>query len=162
MISETAYHCALTLYRRASNAKVNLSKTIAFPMARSADPQLKDHLTALDLQWHDSTSHDALIYLGFPIFFGKHQEKTLGQDLRQNQSRTRHSLFSHPISPRQDYHCQRPHPVPPLAPRVGGSLSHPVPIQSSADCYFVCLQLQADSGMEHYHHTTSQGWTRCN
>ncbi|KAG0041516.1 hypothetical protein BGZ90_009800, partial [Linnemannia elongata] len=71
-----ALDSALTLYGRASNAKVNLSKTIAFPMARSADPQLKDHLTALDLQWHDSTSREALIYLGFPIFFGKHQEIT--------------------------------------------------------------------------------------
>jgi hypothetical protein len=65
---------ALQLYGSASNAKVNLNKTVAFPMSNYFDIPLKTHLSTLDIQWHDDTSPEALIYLGFPLFFGKQQQ----------------------------------------------------------------------------------------
>ncbi|KAH7042898.1 hypothetical protein BKA57DRAFT_398013, partial [Linnemannia elongata] len=63
-------------YGNASNARVNLNKTVAFPMPAYSDLPLKTHLTFLDLQWQDSTTKDALIYLGFPVFFCKKQSST--------------------------------------------------------------------------------------
>lgn len=67
---------ALQLYGSASNARINLNKTVAFPMSNSFDIPLKTHLSTLSIQWHDETSSDALIYLGFPLFFGKAQQNS--------------------------------------------------------------------------------------
>jgi len=71
----TALEDCLQIYGRASNAKVNLSKTVAFPMAPSYSVELRTRLEQLNIQWHDHNSADALIYLGFPIFFNHDQER---------------------------------------------------------------------------------------
>lgn len=79
IISTTAEWIALEnclqTYGRASNAKVNLSKTVAFPMAPSYSIELQTRLEQLHIQWHDHNSADALIYLGFPIPFNHNQEQ---------------------------------------------------------------------------------------
>jgi len=57
----------LELYSRASNAKVNLSKTIAFPLSSNPDQELKQLVTASGTKWHDSESPSFEKYLGYPI-----------------------------------------------------------------------------------------------
>ncbi|KAK3808841.1 MAG: hypothetical protein JOS17DRAFT_662914, partial [Linnemannia elongata] len=59
---------ALRLYGNSSNARVNLSTTVAFPISTYSDPYLKAHLSSLHLQWPDNTTRVALTNLGFPIF----------------------------------------------------------------------------------------------
>lgn len=61
----------LQLYGRASNAKVNLAKMVAFPMGKEPNAALKTHLQTLQIQWYDKDKEDALIYLGFPVPFSK-------------------------------------------------------------------------------------------
>ncbi|CAO3569417.1 unnamed protein product [Mortierella alpina] len=63
----------LQLYGRASNAKVNLAKTVAFPMGKEPNAALKAHLETSQIQWHDKNKEDALTYLGFPVAFSKQQ-----------------------------------------------------------------------------------------
>lgn len=57
----------LDLYSRASNAKVNLSKTIAFPLSRTPDPELQRLVVASGTKWHDENSPSFEKYLGYPI-----------------------------------------------------------------------------------------------
>lgn len=63
----------LELYHQASNAKVNLSKTVVMPL--SGEPQ-QDWITLAEgygAQWHDSTKDTALVYLGYPLFHNQSQ-----------------------------------------------------------------------------------------
>lgn len=73
---------ALHLYGRASNAKVNLTKTVAFPMSPVPNTALKTHLHSLQVQWHDHDNDHALIYLGFPVAFSKQQKKRYWDGLK--------------------------------------------------------------------------------
>jgi hypothetical protein len=65
---------ALAIYGRASNAQVNLLKTVAFPLSSTPDADLKTMILNDNVRWHDETSPAALIYLGFPIVFSPAQE----------------------------------------------------------------------------------------
>jgi hypothetical protein len=64
---------SLRLYGEASNARINIGKTTAFPMSKWANVLLKNHLASLNMQWHDGSSTETLIYLGFPVLFGSDQ-----------------------------------------------------------------------------------------
>ncbi|KAK3805464.1 MAG: hypothetical protein JOS17DRAFT_661224, partial [Linnemannia elongata] len=64
---------SLRLYGEASNARINIGKTTAFPMSQWANTPLKNHLASLNMQWHDSSSAETLIHLGFPVLFGSDQ-----------------------------------------------------------------------------------------
>ncbi|KAK3812341.1 MAG: hypothetical protein J3R72DRAFT_530167 [Linnemannia gamsii] len=64
---------SLRLYGEASNARINIGKTTAFPMSKWANIPLKVHLASLNMQWHDGSSTETLIYLGFPVLFGSDQ-----------------------------------------------------------------------------------------
>ncbi len=73
---------ALRLYGRASNAKVNLAKTVAFPMGKEPNADLKVHLQNMQIQWHDKDKDEALIYLGFPVAFSKQQAENFWNKMK--------------------------------------------------------------------------------
>jgi hypothetical protein len=66
----------LTCYGRASNARVNYHKSVAFPLSGKKSLITPDllHLTRrLRFQWYDSDSPSYIKYLGYPIWFTKVQ-----------------------------------------------------------------------------------------
>jgi len=63
----TALQELLDTYSRASNAKVNLSKTIASPLSNTPDPALKQVVITSGAKWHDADSPSFEKYLGYPI-----------------------------------------------------------------------------------------------
>ncbi|KAH7044379.1 hypothetical protein BKA57DRAFT_495117 [Linnemannia elongata] len=83
----TVLENCLQIYNRASNAKVNLSKTVAFPMTPSYSIELHSRLEQLHIQWHDHNSAEALICLGFPIPFNRNQEQGFWNKGKANTSR---------------------------------------------------------------------------
>jgi hypothetical protein len=69
----------LKVYNQASNAKINYSKSVAFPLhggkMKSIDGQrVHDYITSqLRMKWYDSHSTGYIKYLGYPIWFATHQ-----------------------------------------------------------------------------------------
>ena len=63
----------LKLYDKASNAKVNLEKTIVFPMAGNAQTEWQIIIDNANGKWHGQNSPEATVYLGFPIFHNEDQ-----------------------------------------------------------------------------------------
>jgi hypothetical protein len=57
----------LQLYKAASNGNINFHKTTAFPLTTQHDKELEADLRGASLQWHDNTSAEPLIYLGYPV-----------------------------------------------------------------------------------------------
>ncbi|CAO3611948.1 unnamed protein product [Mucor hiemalis] len=58
----------LDLYGRASNAKVNLNKTVLVSLSGVAHPEWVSIASRAGLEWHDSSSADAVRYLGYPLY----------------------------------------------------------------------------------------------
>ncbi|CDH55956.1 hypothetical protein RO3G_01611 [Lichtheimia corymbifera JMRC:FSU:9682] len=58
----------LTTYNLASNGKVNLNKTVVFPLSGSPNPSWQHMLHTINVQWHDRTAPTALTYLGYPLY----------------------------------------------------------------------------------------------
>ena len=63
----------LELYGRASNAKVNLSKTVLVSLSGVAHPEWVSIASGAGLEWHDSSSVGAVRYLGYPLYSSKAQ-----------------------------------------------------------------------------------------
>ncbi|KAJ8656559.1 hypothetical protein O0I10_007636 [Lichtheimia ornata] len=76
---EWAILSALLLqYRQASNAKVNLSKTVMMPLDGTTNDTWISLASTYGAQWHDSANTTALRYLGYPLF---HNNSQLGNYL---------------------------------------------------------------------------------
>lgn len=61
----------LDRYGQASNARVNYSKTVAFPLGWTPDTTLATALSTHNIRWHDPTSDTFITYLGFPVPTGE-------------------------------------------------------------------------------------------
>ncbi|KAF9342948.1 hypothetical protein BGX26_006525, partial [Mortierella sp. AD094] len=72
----------LATYGRASNAKLNLSKTVAFPLYKGIGP-LAEALQADHVQIHSDGAEDALVYLGFPIALKKNQRESFFNNIHK-------------------------------------------------------------------------------
>lgn len=77
MILKTFSHCPaewpvllslLSLYGKASNAKVNLSKTVLVSLPGRAHSPWKRLATASDIEWCDEASTGSVRYLGYPLY----------------------------------------------------------------------------------------------
>ncbi|KAG1157103.1 hypothetical protein G6F36_014271 [Rhizopus arrhizus] len=67
-IELTSLLALITAYELASNAKLNLDKTIAVSLSGHSQPLWRHCLQHRGItHWHDSSSHVAAIYLGFPL-----------------------------------------------------------------------------------------------
>jgi hypothetical protein len=58
----------LEVYGRASNAKVNLNKTVVVSLSGVAHQSWIDIASAAGVEWHDSTSIGSVRYLGYPLY----------------------------------------------------------------------------------------------
>jgi hypothetical protein len=58
----------LDLYGRASNAKVNLSKTVLVSLSGVKHSSWVFLASSVGVEWHDSTSSGAVRYLGYPLY----------------------------------------------------------------------------------------------
>lgn len=58
----------LTLYGKASNARVNLNKTVIMSLSGATQEEWTSIAAASGSQWHDSTHSMALRYLGYPLY----------------------------------------------------------------------------------------------
>ncbi|CEG83297.1 hypothetical protein RMATCC62417_17244 [Rhizopus microsporus] len=56
----------LSLYGRASNAKANLAKIVVMSLSGRRHPEWISNAKHHHLEWHDSTSNNAVRYLGVP------------------------------------------------------------------------------------------------
>lgn len=81
-----AFQKCLDTYNRASNSKINKDKSVAFPLHRGemSSPSgilLKNHIIQdQGMKWQDQRSSGYIEYLGYPLWFSKHQ-----QDLYTNE-----------------------------------------------------------------------------
>ncbi|CDS11843.1 hypothetical protein LRAMOSA11487 [Lichtheimia ramosa] len=57
----------------ASNAKVNLAKTIVMPLSGAPNREWADLASAYGAQWHDRHATTAVRYLGYPLYHTKTQ-----------------------------------------------------------------------------------------
>ncbi|KAK4514843.1 uncharacterized protein ATC70_002448 [Mucor velutinosus] len=77
----------LKTYNRASNAKINYDKSVAFPlhggsMKGSEGLRVQDHIiNRLKMKWYDSHSPGYIKYLGYPIWFSNHQRDVYVSEL---------------------------------------------------------------------------------
>jgi hypothetical protein len=77
----------LKVYNRASNAKINYDKSVAFPlhgglMKGVEGRKVKDRITErLKMKWYDSHSPGYIKYLGYPIWFSTHQRDVYVSEL---------------------------------------------------------------------------------
>ncbi|KAG0824468.1 hypothetical protein G6F18_010862 [Rhizopus arrhizus] len=84
MIELTSLLALINAYELASNAKLNLDKTIAVFLSGHSQPLWRRCLQHRGItHWHDSSSHVTAIYLGFPLTSSSAQlttvlDKTLG------------------------------------------------------------------------------------
>ncbi|KAI9362850.1 hypothetical protein BD770DRAFT_407917 [Pilaira anomala] len=77
------YHLLQT-YCQASNTKLNITETEAFPLSGIADPQWKSFLQPYNIsQWFDHKSFSPLRYLGYPAFFSTSQKTVFFDKLLQ-------------------------------------------------------------------------------
>jgi hypothetical protein len=58
----------LDLYGRASNAKVNLSKTVLVSLSGVSHASWLSLADSSGIEWHDATSSGAVRYLGYPLY----------------------------------------------------------------------------------------------
>lgn len=64
----------LQQYDKASNSKINYKKSTAFPLTHEPiPPDLQHSLHSSSIQWHDHTSPNPILYLGFPIPISQQQ-----------------------------------------------------------------------------------------
>ncbi|KAK4518015.1 uncharacterized protein ATC70_001365 [Mucor velutinosus] len=89
----------ISCYGRASNARVNYHKSIAFPLAGDRSrvrPDLFRLSSRLQFQWYDSDSPSYIKYLGYPIWFSKAQRDDFckGTILKLQASLDRHRTRS--------------------------------------------------------------------
>lgn len=77
----------LRTYNQASNARINYSKSVAFPlhggkMTGTDGQQVQHHVTTtLQMKWFDSHSTGYIKYLGYPIWFATHQRDVFVAEL---------------------------------------------------------------------------------
>ncbi|KAK4521913.1 uncharacterized protein ATC70_004451 [Mucor velutinosus] len=80
----------LRVYNQASNAKINYSKSVAFPlhggkMKDTDGQQVKRYVTTqLRMKWYDSHSTGYIKYLGYPLWFANHQRDVFVSELLGN------------------------------------------------------------------------------
>jgi hypothetical protein len=63
----------LDCYGRASNAKVNLGKTILVSLSGVSHGEWVDIARSEGVEWHDSTSSGSVRYLGYPLYHNDNQ-----------------------------------------------------------------------------------------
>ncbi|KAG1448084.1 hypothetical protein G6F56_009048 [Rhizopus delemar] len=75
----------ISMYERASNARLNRDKTLAVSLSGEPQPDTQQALTSANMvKWHDKHSTDAAIYLGYPLTSSKNQLKRFFEDLIEN------------------------------------------------------------------------------
>jgi hypothetical protein len=81
-IELTSLLTLINAYELASNAKLNLGKTIAVSLSGQSQPFWRSCLQHRGItHWHDSNSHVAAIYLGFPLTSSSTQMATFLDEL---------------------------------------------------------------------------------
>ncbi|RCI01389.1 hypothetical protein CU097_014571 [Rhizopus azygosporus] len=89
----------INAYELASNTKLNLDKTIAVSLSGQSQPLWRDCLQHRGItHWHDSNSHMAAIYLGFPLTSSSTQLSTFLDELLSSTRLTAHRLASRRLS----------------------------------------------------------------
>ena len=76
----------ISCYGRASNARVNYHKSVAFPLSGNRSlvrPDLFHLARRLQFQWYDSFSPSYIKYLGYPIWFSSDQRDAFCQETLQ-------------------------------------------------------------------------------
>jgi hypothetical protein len=64
----------LETYNQASNAKVNLAKTVIFPLAGRTSLTWPQITSGFGGQWHDNRAPAPLVYLGYPVWHNTYQK----------------------------------------------------------------------------------------
>lgn len=89
----------ISVYELASNAKLNLDKTIAVSLSGQFQPLWRSCLQRRGItHWHDSNSHMAAIYLGFPLTSSPAQLATFLDELLGSTRLIAHCLASRRLS----------------------------------------------------------------
>ncbi|KAG1438912.1 hypothetical protein G6F56_012473 [Rhizopus delemar] len=71
-----------SIYERASNARLNCHKTIAVSISGAPLESWQSTLSSAGItQWHDRSSPNAAIYLGFPLTSANHQTAAFLSDI---------------------------------------------------------------------------------
>ena len=98
-IKLTSLLALINAYELASNTKLNLDKTIAVSLSGQSQPLWRDCLQHRGItHWHDSNSHMAAIYLGFPLTSSSTQLSTFLDELLSSTRLTAHRLASRRLS----------------------------------------------------------------
>ncbi|EIE88395.1 hypothetical protein RO3G_13106 [Rhizopus delemar RA 99-880] len=71
----------LTIYGRASNAKVNLNKTVLVSLSGVGHSSWISLATQQGITWHDRSSHTSVRYLGYPLYHTAAQHDSFLQGL---------------------------------------------------------------------------------
>jgi hypothetical protein len=67
----------LDLYGKASNAKVNLSKTIVISMSGKTHIEWTEILQRESINWHDKTNQYPIVQLGYPLYSSSQQLQSI-------------------------------------------------------------------------------------
>ncbi|KAG1278926.1 hypothetical protein G6F66_011976 [Rhizopus arrhizus] len=98
-IELTSLLALITAYELASNAKLNLDKTIAVSLSGHSQPLWRHCLQHRGItHWHDSSSHVAAIYLGFPLTSSSAQLTTFLDEMLGSTRLIVHHLASRRLS----------------------------------------------------------------
>ncbi|CDS11845.1 hypothetical protein LRAMOSA11489 [Lichtheimia ramosa] len=90
----------LKRYGRASNAKVNLSKTVMMSLSGKAHPEWISIAQDYGAEWHDTTSPLAVRYLGYPLYHNQHQLLSYLNEIKLKITRHAHLLKGRNLSVR--------------------------------------------------------------
>ncbi|KAG2224705.1 hypothetical protein INT45_009020 [Circinella minor] len=63
----------LTVYGQASNGRVNLQKTVVFPLNGELHEDWRTQVESFGARWHDQHHPHALTYLGYPLYHSQAQ-----------------------------------------------------------------------------------------
>ncbi|CDH59996.1 hypothetical protein RO3G_01611 [Lichtheimia corymbifera JMRC:FSU:9682] len=83
---------------QASNAKVNLTKTIVMPLSGITNQEWAELASEYGAQWHDSQNPTAVRYLGYPLYHTKAQLWNFLDDLKSKIARHAQILKSRNLS----------------------------------------------------------------
>lgn len=95
------WHILLDLlhqYGKASNAKVNLSKTVVMSLSGHAHVDWMNLASEYGAQWHDSTSSGAVRYLGYPLYHTQTQLMDFLDDIKNKIARHANILKARHLS----------------------------------------------------------------
>ncbi|KAG1505919.1 hypothetical protein G6F52_012034 [Rhizopus delemar] len=88
----------LDQYGKASNAKVNLSKTVLLSLSGVSHDSWISIARSSDLTWHDASVKTAVRYLGYPLYHTRHQLLSYLNELKLKITRQCHFLKERHLS----------------------------------------------------------------